>query len=119
MIYIKTEELKEVLKQALRDAHSNLMVGGGGIPIYADEEKVWAGGWLASNSWQPGLLEVVRVPGWHCSTYLEENYFTENWTEEDEMECQIDNFMLDEMLFKVERKQAEFEAYEQNEFKLI
>lgn len=111
MQVIKYSELRSILEKALREAHTETgwLKSGWGIPVYLKDGELSTGGWISSNSWQPGIIEVVRVPGWNVNDHLDGDYWDENpdWTEEDEIESQLD-FMIDHLLFRIDSKISEY-----------
>jgi hypothetical protein len=64
-IVIDEDQLREVLKSEIENA-LDFSWSGWRIPIYvADSGKVSAGNWLANNSYQPGVMELIGIEAWN------------------------------------------------------
>lgn len=95
---INEEELRDVLKVEVSNAHQ-FSWNGWRIPIYVNEdETISSGNWLSNNSWQPDLYELpIKIKTWSMSDYGYDGEYNNN-IDPGEDNSDYDDFDFDEVV---------------------
>lgn len=112
-IKISEDELRMVIKEALKMAY-DFSWSGWRLPIFLeDDNELKIGNWLSVGSWQPGIEEIYSVESWTIDNWFDSygNQVEKEILSKEEIdqniECEIDNFIdfnIEELKRKIDEK---------------